>query len=209
MNEMRATQRRNDRIAPIYDQMEGLVEAVFYREWRQMIWSRLEAGRILEIGTGTGKNTRFYPEGAEIHAMDVSQNMLTKAPRGHQRSAVTVQRYQMDAQALAFPEGSFDAAIATFVFCLVPDPIRGLREASRAVKPGGKLLLLEHTRAASEWMGRLMDWLDPITVRLMGPLLNRLTEVNLDFAGWRNLNIKELDSLSIFLLLEATKPVNL
>ena len=78
-----------------------------------------------------------------------------------------------DAQALEFPSNSFDAAAATFVFCSVPDPVLGLNELVRVVKPGGQVFLLEHVRSTNKAVGWLMDLLNPIVVRLMGPNINR------------------------------------
>ncbi len=88
-----------------------------------------------------------------------------------------------DAQALEFPDASFDTAVATFVFCSVPNPVLGLRELRRVVQPGGQVLLLEHARSASRLLGALMDILNPVVVRLIGANINRRTVENARGAG--------------------------
>jgi len=97
----------------------------------------------------------------------------------------------MDAQNLQFPEGSFDTVVATCVFCSVPDPIKGLEEIKRVCKPGGKVILLEHVRSDNPILGKIMDLLDPLTVRMIGPHINRRTVENIIKAGLRILSIED------------------
>jgi len=87
-----------------------------------------------------------------------------------------------DVQALPFPDASFDAAVATFVVCSVSDPVLVLREVRRLLKPGGRLLLLEHV--VSQWpvLRSLMQWLDPLPHHLWGAQLNRETVETAGFA---------------------------
>jgi ubiquinone/menaquinone biosynthesis C-methylase UbiE len=87
-----------------------------------------------------------------------------------------------DAEDLAFRDGAFDTVLATCVFCTVPDPVRGLREARRVLKDGGEVVLLEHMRPGG-FLGKLFDLLDPIASRLMGPHINRRTLDNVRKAG--------------------------
>ncbi|GJM41917.1 MAG: hypothetical protein DHS20C20_21990 [Ardenticatenaceae bacterium] len=84
--------------------------------------------------------------------------------------------------------------VATFVFCSVPDPILGLDEIARVLKPNGRLLLLEHVRSANAVLGTLMDILDPITVRLMGPHINRRTVENVQ-RSW--LQLEKVDAMGL------------
>jgi ubiquinone/menaquinone biosynthesis C-methylase UbiE len=87
-----------------------------------------------------------------------------------------------DAEDLAFKDGVFDRVVATCVFCSVPDPVRGLREAGRVLYPEGRLVLLEHMRPGGV-LGTLFDLLDPLASRMMGPHINRRTMENIRGAG--------------------------
>ena len=91
---------------------------------------------------------------------------------------------EMDVQDLAFPDQSFDTVLATFVFCSVPDPVRGLRELRRVCRPSGELFLLEHMRPTNSILGALFDLLNPLVVRMMGANINRRTIENIRHAGW-------------------------
>ena len=177
------TRARYNRIAPIYDVMEALVERLAFRRWRRQLWSCVEGERVLEVGIGTGKNVPYHPAGAKVTAIDVSERMLARARgRIHDLDA-DVALALMDAERLGFSDAAFDAAVATFVFCSVPNPVRGLREVNRVVKPGGRIMLLEHVRVNAAVVGPLMDLLDPIVLRLMGPHINRRTVENVRRAG--------------------------
>jgi len=185
------TKSRYNRIAPVYDLMEAIVERFAFRQWRERLWSRVNGKRVLEVGVGTGKNMPYYPAGAEVTAVDLSDRMLAQARKRAAREGVPVKLHEMDVQALSFGQDSFAAAVATFVFCSVPDPVLGLRELGRVVRPGGQILLLEHVRVNKPVIGKLMDLLDPFVVRLVGPHINRRTVENVKKAGLEIERIEE------------------
>ena len=186
------TKARYDRIAPIYDLMEWFTERTAFQDWRRRLWSRVPAGKVLEVGVGTGKNMPFYPPGAQVTAIDLSERMLQRAEQRARDLGLDVELRLMDAQRLDFPDATFDAAVATFVFCSVPDPVQGLRELRRVVRPGGDIWLLEHVRIDRPVIGLLMDLLNPVVVRVVGANINRRTVENVRRAG---LEIVEVENL--------------
>ncbi len=190
--ETATTKARYDRIAPIYDLMEWFIERLAFQDWRWELWSRVPVGRILEVGVGTGKNIPFYPKGAQVTAIDLSERMLARAQRRADEMNIEVDLRHMDVQDLEFPDDAFDAAVATFVFCSVPIAVQGLRELGRVVKPDGNIWLLEHVRVNRPVIGPLMDALNPIVVRVMGPNINRRTVENVKRAGLRVLQVENL-----------------
>jgi phosphatidylethanolamine/phosphatidyl-N-methylethanolamine N-methyltransferase len=177
------TRRRYDRIAPLYDLVEGVAE-VRARGWRRELWERVEGERVLELGVGTGKNLRHHPPAAEVVAIDLSPAMLARAQRRAERLGSRVRLEVADAQALPYADGSFDTVVATFVFCSVPDPLLGLEEARRVLAPGGQLLLLEHVLSHRMGLRRLMRWLDPLSANLWGAHIDRETVATVRSAGF-------------------------
>lgn len=186
------TRARYQHLAPFYDLMERMQEKR-YLPWRRRLWSLVRGPKVLEVGVGTGKNIPFYPSGLEITAIDLTPRMLDRARNRATRLNVEVNLRLGDVQALDFPEATFDTAVATFVFCSVPDPVLGLRELRRVVKPGGQILLLEHMRAPNQTISKVMDLINPVIVRMMGANINRKTIENIQMAG---LAIKQVEDLA-------------
>jgi len=176
------TRARYQRLSRVYDLMETLPERRF-RPWRRKLWTLVQGPRVLEVGVGTGKNMPFWPPDAHMTAIDLTPGMLERARRRAQGLHLKADLYLGDVQALDFPDNSFDTAVATFVFCSVPDPVLGLRELKRVVKLGGRIVLLEHVRSPNEVVSKLMDVLNPLVVRIMGADINRRTVENVQKAG--------------------------
>jgi ubiquinone/menaquinone biosynthesis C-methylase UbiE len=196
------TRARYQRLSAIYDLMEGMAEAR-NRPWREKLWALVEGSRVLEVGVGTGKNMPCWPQGMQMTAIDLTPGMLEIAHRRANRLGLTADLGLGDAQALEFSDASFDAAVATFVFCSVPDPVLGLRELARVVRPGGQVLLLEHMRSANPLLGALMDFVNPLVVWLMGANINRRTVENVQAAGLQIESVEDLGMGGIFKLIVA------
>lgn len=187
-----ATRTRYNRIAPMYDAMEAFTERAAFSAWRRQLWVAVPAGRVLEAGVGTGKNLSYYPPGTQVTAIDFSERMLERARRRAAALGVRVDLRLMDVQRLEFPDNAFDAAVATFVFCSVPDAVAGLRELGRVVRSEGDIWLLEHMRVDRPFVGPLMDLLNPLVVRVMGANINRRTVENVQQAGLKLVAVKAM-----------------
>lgn len=196
------TRERYQRLSAIYDVMEGMAEGR-YRPWREKLWALAEGPRVLEVGIGTGKNMPYWPKDVQVRAIDLTPGMLDIARRRAKELGLTANLSIGDVQALDFPDASFDTAVATFVFCSVPDPVLGLYELARVVRPGGQVLLLEHMRSANPIMGVLMDVLNPLVVRIMGANINRRTVENVRVAGLCLDGVEDLGLGGIFKLIVA------
>lgn len=175
------------------------------RRWREDLWSRVPPGRVLEVGVGTGKNLVYHPSESDVVALDLSTEMMARARRKAERLQARVALELGDVQRLPHAEATFDTAVATFVFCSVPDPLLGLREVRRVLKPGGRLLLLEHVLSEKKVLRQLMRSLDPIPFWVWGAHIDRVTVSNVREAGFRDVVDTDL-SLDIVKLIEARAP---
>jgi len=203
-NDTKVTKRRYDRIARVYDFMEGLIERSRYSKWREILWSKVEGSNILEVGVGTGKNFPYYPPDVKITAIDFSEKMLERAHAKASKQGVPVRLEQMDVQALEFEDNTFESVVASFVFCSVPNPIRGLTEIERVCKSKGKVVLLEHVLSGNPVLAWFMNLVNPLVVRIMGANINRRTVENVIKSG---LVVEQITDLGwgIFKLIEARR----
>jgi ubiquinone/menaquinone biosynthesis C-methylase UbiE len=190
------TRKRYDRTALIYDFMDTMISS----ELRAKVLN-LAYGKVLEVGVGTGKNLLYYQPGCSVVGIDLSPGMLEKAKNRLVEAIVPVELKEMDAQNIEFPANTFDTVVATCVFCSVPDPIEGLKEIKRVCKPNGKVILLEHVRSENPILGKVMDILDPLTVRLIGPHINRRTVENVETSGLQLVKVENQKSKILKLII--------
>jgi SAM-dependent methyltransferase len=145
--------------AALYDPFFWLAERAGLAARRRALLAGV-SGRVLEIGAGTGLNLAHYP--AEVDLV-VSEPDEAMAERLRTRAAVLdrpVEPVIAGADALPFPDDSFDTVVSTLVLCTVPDQHAALAEVARVLRPGGRLLFLEHVRSDSPRLARWQDRLN-------------------------------------------------
>ena len=155
-----------------------------YRALRPLLFRGL-VGRLLDAGVGTGRNCEFYPPTATVSGIDTSPAMLARAHERCPTLAAAGRLYQMDIIDLAFPTAAFDAAVASFLFCVLPDDrqVPALRELGRVVKPGGLIRLLEYVRPRRGLRRILSRIWQPWIAWAYGASFDRETERHIPEAG--------------------------
>jgi phosphatidylethanolamine/phosphatidyl-N-methylethanolamine N-methyltransferase len=150
------------RWAPVYDVVyDKLTEPAA----RAAVNAAVACGpRILEAGVGTGLSLGYYPARAEVHGVDLSEDMLRRAQmKVDQRRLTHVKSLQvMDVCRLGFPDQTFDAVAAQFLITLVPDPEGALDEFARVLRGGGEIVLVNHWGQPSGRLARLEDMAAPL-----------------------------------------------
>ena len=144
----------------LYDRlMEGTEEAGL-REMRRQTLSKA-SGRTIDLGSGTGANLGLYPASVtELVLAEPDPHMLRRLRPNAEEAGVDVEIVQAGAENLPFEDSTSDTAVFTLVLCTVPDQRAALAEAARVLKPGGRLLFVEHVRAESAGLARWQDRLE-------------------------------------------------
>ncbi|RWZ58095.1 class I SAM-dependent methyltransferase [Halobacillus fulvus] len=170
--------KRYNRISGVFDLMDHMIR----EKWREDLLQHAY-GEVLEVGVGTGANLKYYPEGTSVTGIDFSSNMLKRAREKADQLPRDFTLNEMDIENLEFEDDTFDTVVSTCVFCSVPDPIQGFKELRRVTKPTGRIIMLEHMRSDTEYIGKVMDLLNPVGLRIIGANINRRTIHNIDCAG--------------------------
>jgi len=141
-----------------YDKMGPRADARGTAERRRQLLATA-AGRVVEVGAGTGLNLAHYPAGAvaEVLAVEPDPNMLRRLALAKSGAPVSVRLERASADALPVEDGWADTVVMSLVLCSVPSQPEALAEARRALKPDGRLLFFEHVRSESPWLARLQD----------------------------------------------------
>jgi ubiquinone/menaquinone biosynthesis C-methylase UbiE len=176
--------------AMTYDHQMTKVEKAGLGAYREGLLAGA-AGRVLEIGAGTGSNLRFY--GPAVESLTLTEPeipMLRRLERkaGEQAPGATVLR--APAEDLPFEDATFEVAVSTLVLCGVDDQPRALRELRRVLRPGGQLLFLEHVRSDDTHLARSQDRMNGINRFVVGCDCNRPTLDSIRDAGFTVTNVE-------------------
>jgi len=161
-----------DKYAPRYDRDIGLFERLQFGGGRQWVCTQA-TGDVLEVAVGTGLNLAHYPDEVRLIGIDFSPAMLELARRRATDLGRELVLSEADAQALPFPDASFDTVVCTLGLCGFPDERAAIVEMYRVLRPGGRLLLLDHVGSHHKliWWGQRM--LEKLTVRMLGDYQTR------------------------------------
>ncbi len=173
-------------------------EELRYSVYKRSLFAKAK-GKTLLVAAGTGLDFKHFPEGLEIVAIDFSPKMLEKAKEklGDYKGDITLK--EADVTNLDFEDCVFDCVVTSCTFCSVPEPVKGLKELWRTLKPDGKLLMFEHVRPGNPFLGAVADLMNPLA-RFFGPNINRQTADNVRKAGFqitREFNVY-LDMVKLF-----------
>jgi ubiquinone/menaquinone biosynthesis C-methylase UbiE len=196
--------RSYDELAPKYDRRVSLFERILFGDGRRWVCSQAQ-GDVLEIAVGTGRNLRHYPRNISLTGIELSPHMLELARREAAEIGREADLREGDAEALEFPEESFDTVTCTLSLCTIPDDRAAVTEAMRVLRPGGRLLLLEHVRSPLLPIRAGQRLLEPLTVRFEHDHLTREPLEKVRAAGFVVERI-ERSKLGIVERLAARKP---
>ena len=172
MSETERVRKIQDKNASNYDRQMNFFDRVLFAGGREWACSQAK-GEVLEIAVGTGRNLTHYPEGISLTAMEHSSEMLAIARRRAAEIGREVDFRAGDAQALDFADESFDTVVITLALCTIPDDRKAVREASRVLRPGGKLILLEHVRSPHLAVRTVQRLIEPLAIRIEADHLTR------------------------------------
>ena len=172
--------------ARLYDPVLWIGERTGLAKSREILLSGAR-GAVIEIGAGTGLNLERYPSAGmdRLVLVEPERHKAGTLAERAGRIGLDAEVVRATAEALPFPDDSFDTAVVTLCLCTVPDPGAALVELSRVLKPGGTLLFMEHVRSERPWLGRLQDRLRrPWAALADGCQCNRRTVEEIETAGY-------------------------
>jgi SAM-dependent methyltransferase len=155
-----------------YDRQIGWFERNLFGDNRSWVCGRAR-GDTLEVAVGTGLNLPLYDADARIVGIDLSPEMLERARARAAEIDRTVDLREGDAHALPFSDGSFDSVVCTYSLCNIPDAERAVAEMKRVLKPGGRLILVDHVRSENRLIFWLQKLIEIVSVRMDGDHMTR------------------------------------
>jgi ubiquinone/menaquinone biosynthesis C-methylase UbiE len=193
-----------DKHARNYDKQMAFWERRLFGDGRQWVCAQAE-GDVLEVAIGTGRNLPHYPHGIRLTGVDFSPAMLQLARRQADRLGRTVDLRLGDAQALQLPDASFDTVVCTFSLCAIPDERQAVAEMKRVLRPGGRLLLLDHVAGTARRVRAIQWLLEQVTRPLNEEHLLRHPLLQVQAEGFQ-IERAERSKLGIVERLAARKP---
>jgi ubiquinone/menaquinone biosynthesis C-methylase UbiE len=170
--------------AAVYDDMSRPLELSVLSGRRERLLAGLR-GEVLEVGAGTGVNLPYYREAERLVAVEPDPAMRRRLAGRLATAGRRVEVSGADAESLPYPDASFDAVVFTLVLCTVTDQRRALAEAARVLKPGGRLVVIEHVRGTG-WLARFQDLVTPLWALAFASCHpNRDTAAGIEQAGFR------------------------
>lgn len=197
------TRKKWDKAAATFDIMAGRGPEKRWLPFKQTLFANMGDGDILFLALGTGLDIPAFPPGKRITAIDISPKMIEKAQHRIEQYSGSIDAKVMDVHQLSFADNSFDQIFTSCTFCSVPEPVDGLKQLHRVLKPGGTLHMFEHTGSRYFPFNIIMNIMTPLT-RKVGPDMNRRTIDNVKAAGF---SITEVNNiyLDIVKTITATK----
>ncbi|GAA4897015.1 methyltransferase family protein [Stackebrandtia albiflava] len=172
MSDQRKALRVWQRVAPRYDRSMRFLERWQFAGGREWVCSRA-TGEVLEVAVGTGLNLPHYPAGIRLTGVDFSPAMLERAEARAAALGLEVELRQADAQRLPFEDRRFDTVVCTLSLCGIPDRAAAIGEMRRVLRPGGRLLLLDHIGSSWPPVWLVQRLLEAVTVRAAGEYQTR------------------------------------
>ncbi|MGK6315260.1 class I SAM-dependent methyltransferase [Neorhizobium sp. DT-125] len=155
------------------------------RPYRERVIGAAE-GRVLEIGSGSGLNLPFYrPPAREILALEPSPRLLDMARRAVP-AGIPVDFIEASAENIPLDDGSVDTVVTTWTLCTIPGAAAALSEMRRVLRPGGRLLFVEHGRSPDRGVRWWQDAITPAWRPISGGChLNRPIRSMIERNGFR------------------------
>ena len=179
--------------AAAYDRLSRASEVAGLRALRERLLVDA-AGHVLEVGAGTGANLGLYPGAIDVLVVtEPASPMLRRLEKAVHEQRPSTQVLQAAAEELPFADGTFDTVVSTLVLCGVDDQARALREARRVLRPGGRLLFIEHVRSDDPGLARFQDRMNRLNRLVAGCHCNRPTLDAIEAEGFAVSRLERTD----------------
>src|SRR2546423_3104498 len=179
---------RGTLMAPVYDRLTHKTEEGGVRELRAALLTDA-TGRVLEIGGGTALTVPFYDGAESLVVTEPEPAMLRRLRAKAREQAHQAEVVQAPAEDLPFEDASFDVVVSTLVLCGA-DQKRSLGEVRRVLRPGGRLLFIEHVRSGDPDLARFQDRMNWLNRLVVGCNCNRQTLGAIEAAGFTVSNVE-------------------